>query len=110
MARLTFNSCRDMPTVIEGDVIEKIVHFHPFDGCVLRERISNLSNLGRVFQDLCMTVHASACGWNPRYLRFIGPGVAIKTLNLVITGVDLVREIDWLHRLVSLLIAKPAKD
>ena len=98
-----------MATMIERDVVGQIVYLHPFDGFVLRQRRSDLLNLGRVFKNLRVAIHARARRRDARHGRFVRRRVTVQTLNLVIAGVNLVREVDRLCRLIALLIPQAAK-
>ena len=109
VTRLAFHAGRYMPTVIESDVVRQIVYFHPFDRFVLGQSRRDLLNLHRVFKNFRVAVHASARCRDAGYFGFVGRRMAVEALDLVITGMNLVRKIDWLSRLIALLVAETAK-
>jgi len=109
VALLALQPGRNMPAVIETRVIRQTVYPHPFDRFVFRERLGDLLNLGRVLPDLRVAIHTRRSGRDARHAGLIGSRVTVQALNLVIARVYLVREGNWLNRLVALLIAEPTK-
>lgn len=89
MTRLAFHSRRHVTTVIKSDVIGEIINLGPFDWLVLGQRSRDLLNFNRVFANLRVTIHARARSRNPCDRRFLGSRMTVKTLDLVITSVDL---------------------
>src|SRR6185295_5557298 len=109
VALLALQPGRNVPAVIKPRVIRQTVYPHPLDRFVFRERLRDLLNLGRVLPDLRVAVHTRRSGRDTRHAGLIGSRMTIQTLNLVIARVYLVRESNWLNRLVALLIAEPTK-
>jgi hypothetical protein len=107
---LALDFSRNVTAMIKGHEVWQIVYFYPFDALVLRQRSRNLLNLRRVLENLCVAIHASARGGDTGYSRLVCRRVTVQTLNLVIAGVNLVREVNRLRRLIALLISQAAKD
>ena len=106
---LALKSCRDVSAVIEGDVVGKVVHFQPLDRSVFGKSCGYLLNLRRALTNLCVAVHTCARCGNPGYRRLVRRRMTIETLYLVVPGVNLVRKVNGLHRLIALLISQAAK-
>src|SRR5690606_40727668 len=121
MTSLTFYpSNNNVLGVIKISEVWKVVDSYPFN----RTGVSSVSprlfipiyrtvqfgNFRRSFSIIMIrrshcvvTVHTNVCRRDRGVLRFISSTVAILTLNLVNTGVNLVRKLDRLHRLITFM-------
>lgn len=110
MAHLALQSGRYVATVIEGHMVREIIDFDPFDWFVLRQCCGDLLDLRRVPQNLRVAVHACARRGYSRHSRLVRSRVAVETLNLVIARVNFVRKVNWLGRLITLLVPEAPKE
>ncbi len=110
VARLAANVSGHMPAVIECYEIRHVIDLDPFDRLVLIDggidlfHVRLVCRIGQILIDLAVAVHTSCNTWHACRLRFISVRVAVHTVDLVITRVDLVRKIDRLHRFIPELV------
>ena len=93
--------------VVEVRQVGQVVNAHPFDGLVLVVSANDLSDLGFACDgtrlDLVVAVHTDVDRRNCCILSFRNTSVAVFTIDLVLTRVDLVRESDRLFGSVPFL-------
>src|SRR4029079_7862188 len=105
VATLTGDARDDVLAVIEVDEVGKVVDLGPHDRALLLKRFLEPLDLGRLFLDQRVAVHADAGVRYAGVLAGARAGMTVEAGDLVVAGVNPVREIDRLLRRVSLVDA-----
>ena len=94
--------CFDMPLMGEMGMPREVVDPNPLDRLLLVPRLAQLPDLGLVRAispaDDQVAAHAGLHRWDARLGGHVDGVVAVLTLNLVLAGVNIVAEEDWLAR------------
>src|SRR4029079_852289 len=105
VATLTGDARDDVLAVIEVDEVGKVVDLGPHDRALLLKRFLEPLDLGRLFLDQRVAVHADAGGRDAGVPAGARAGMTVEAGDLVVAGVNPVREIDRLFRRVALVDA-----
>ena len=95
----------DVTLVIEFHVIGKHVDLLPSDRRVVVVGFRKLLDFGAIGRNNQVAIHANVQAGNRRVIRALGRRVAVKTLHLVLTGVELMGERDRLFGRVTLVVS-----
>lgn len=94
----------DVTFVIELHVIGKHVDFLPSDRRVVVVSLCELLDFGTICRNNQVAVHANVQAWNGRVVGAFSRRVTVKTLHLVLTRMEFVRECNRLLRRVALVV------
>jgi len=109
MASLASHLCDYVSFVAEVNEIRQIIDFYPEDRPSLFPVMDKLLDLLVVFPDVLVASHAKLHGRNPRDNGPAGVDMAIETIDLVVTRMELMAEIDGLQR-CPLVRVQPEND
>src|SRR5262249_23695576 len=105
VAALASDARDDVLAVVEVDEVGQVVDLGPDDGPSLLHGLLHALDLGGLFLHQRVAVHADAGRRDPGVAAGARPRVAIETGDLVVAGMDLVREGDRLLGRVALMDA-----
>jgi hypothetical protein len=103
VALLALETSRQMRLVREMNVVRQVVDTNPLNRLAGIIHLSQLDNIGFVDRDHTVAVHAHIHRGNRGLSGTFGVGVTVKAGDVIIAGVELVAERQWLLGLVTLI-------
>jgi hypothetical protein len=110
MTGLALNSFSHMLLVGKVNKVRHVVNPHPFDrlsGFIL---LPHLDNVGLAGGDCYVTAHADIHCRHGGKRGALGIGVTVETGNLIVSGMNLMAERQWLHRGIAQVVVSLSRE